>query len=196
MLKRNLLLATALLVFGAPAASFAQDNYDPWYRNNNTYRRERRNSRYNNNYSRDLRGAVNRIDRLSGPLKGDLESALDRSELNGQEREDRINQLAHDFHEAAAKFKDQFDDGRDLQKAENEAQRVLQLGARLDRFMSRQNLNGRAEDRWARISDDLRIVADSYGYRSSSYEYRDYDNNGDDPFYTRQTRDRSNRPRW
>jgi hypothetical protein len=157
------LVITTLATLGFPTLAAAQ-GYDPWYRN--------RDRRYDY-YGRDLRDSVRRVDRLSGQLKGDLDHALDRTRLDGSYREDQINRLAHDFHEAASKFKDRFDDGRDLNRAAGEARRTLELGAQLDRFISRHNLGGRVESKWAQISSDLRVIARAYGfgYYSSGDRY-------------------------
>lgn len=156
-----------MLLFGSSMTETAQAQYNPWYERgrDRDYRRERRDERrYRNDDSRYLRDSVERIDRLSGQLKDDLDSALDRSRYNGRKREDRINELAHDFHEAAAKFKDLFDNGQDMNRAAGEARRTLELGFRLDQFIRRNSPGRRVESKWAQISSDLRRVADAYSY--------------------------------
>lgn len=159
MLKQRtfLLLGIAFILFAVPASIYAQDDY---------YGRGRRDER--RDWSHDRRSLIKsaeRIDKLSGQLKGDLDDALDRSRLNGKNREDRVNELAHDFHSAAAQFKDKLDDGRNLDRAEEEARRVLDLGWQLDRIISRNDFGEKVESKWSSIRDGLRVIENAYGYR-------------------------------
>lgn len=146
-----LIVTTVLLLFSISTSGSAQ------LRNNR--------GRGRNNDVRYLRSSVERVDKLSGQLKDDIDRALDRSRLDGRNREDRVNDLARDFHEAAAQLKDRFDDGRDLDRAAGEARRVIDLGSRLDRSIGRNRLGGQVASKWSRIRSDLRAIQNAYGYR-------------------------------
>jgi hypothetical protein len=160
--RRTLLfVAAALMLLSIPAASSAQ-----WGRDRD---RDRNGRGRNDNYdTRQLVNSAKRVDRLSGQLKGEFGDALDRSRVDGRDREDRLNELMSEFHSVAAQFRDRLDNGRDLNRASREAQRVLQLGWRLDQAISRLDLTSRVENKWSQVRSDLQVIQNAYG----GYGYR------------------------
>jgi exonuclease VII large subunit len=146
----------AFMLLSIPVAGYAQDGY---------YGREHGNSRRNRNNNHYLRESVRRIDNLSGQLRNDLDRSLDRSRFDGRNREDRINNIANDFHAAASRLRDRFDDGRNPGRASQEAQRVLELGNRLDRIIGRHRLSRQVEAKWWQIKSDLRVLQNAYNRR-------------------------------
>lgn len=157
--RRTLLFLAALMVLSIPAATSAQ-----WGRDRD---RDNRGRNYNGNSQRVINSAK-RVDKLSGQLKGDFDRALDRSRYDDRNREDRLNVLMSEFHSVAAQFRDKIDNrSRDLSYAEREAQRLLQLGWRLDQVISRNRFDSRVENKWAQVRNDLQVIQDAY----SSYGY-------------------------
>src|SRR5258708_796822 len=116
-MRRLVILSStlAVLLLAIPATGFAQ-NYG------NGYGRDRS----NRNNSRYVKQSAERVDKLSGQLKNDVDRALDHSRLDGRNGEDRINSLVSDFHSAAARFRDRFDE-RNYSRAQNEANQMLSL---------------------------------------------------------------------
>ncbi|MGB7924165.1 MAG: hypothetical protein WCF57_13060 [Pyrinomonadaceae bacterium] len=147
------IVAMALMLLSIPVAGYAQGGY---------YGQGQRDNRRYRNQNRYVVESVKRIDRLSGQLKDDLDRSLDRSRFDGRNREDRINDVADDFHSAAAQLRDRFDDGRNPGRASQEARRVLELGSRLDRIISRNRFNRQVESRWLQIKSDLRVLQNAY----------------------------------
>lgn len=143
----------AMTLLALPATGLAQGYGYGYGRGDRD--RGNRNGRY-------VRQSAERVDRLSGQLKGDMDGALDRSRLNGRDREDRINNLVNDFHSAAARFRDRFDDNN-FGRAQNEANQMLSLGWQLDGIINRRNLGGRVESKWAQIRSDLQVIQNAYG---------------------------------
>jgi hypothetical protein len=47
----------------------------------------------------------------------------------------------------------------------------LQLGSRIDQFIGRQRLNYRAESDWSQIRQDLRVIADIFGFNINGGGY-------------------------
>jgi exonuclease VII large subunit len=154
------IVAMALMLLSIPVAGYAQDGYYRQDQRDNG--RDWRDHRRNRNHNRFVMESIRRIDRLSGQLKNDLDRSLDRSRFDGRNREDRINDLANDFHSAAAQLRDRFDDGRNPGRASQEARRMLELGSRLDRIISRQRFNRQVEARWWQIKSDLRVVQNAF----------------------------------
>ena len=180
------LIAAALMAIFLPLIASAQGSYDPWGRN----RDYRRNRDYDNNGSygrygnRNLRDVARRLDDRSGDFQRHLDSALDRSRYDDTRREDNINEMARQFRNAASRFRDRVND-RD--GGSNEARDLLQLGSRLDNLMARLRVDGRTQSDWSQIRQDLRTVANAYGFGYGGYGNGGYGNGGyygrDDDYY-------------
>lgn len=173
-------VATALLALCLPVLASAQGSYGRG-RNDGYYGRD---ERY---YSRTLRDAARRVSDRSRDFQRHIDEALDRSRYDDTRREDRINEIARDFRNAAGDFRDEIGDGRNINRGADEAQRLLQLAARIDRFVGRTRFNSRAASDWSQIRQDLRVIADAYGFRLNSNGGYDRDNRrGNAPWWQRQ----------
>jgi hypothetical protein len=171
-------IAAALMAVFLPVVASAQ------WGNNDRWGRDRNNGRYDNrNENRTLRDAARRVDDRSGDFQRHLDSALDRSRYDNSRREDNINQIAAEFRNAASQFRNRIGDGRDLNRGTGEAQRLLQLGSRIDRLVGRVRLDSRTQSDWSQIRQDLRVIGDLYRghYNNGGYNGRnDRRNNNDD----------------
>ena len=173
------LIATAVMALCLPLVASAQwGNNGPWNRD----RRDRDNGRYGGRYdNRTLRDAARRLDDRSGDFQRHLDSALDRSRIDDTRREDNINRLASEFRNAASRFRSRAGDGRDNYRGADEASRLLQIGSRLGRVVSRVRLDSRTASDWSQIRQDLQLVANIYGLRfddRGGYYGRDDDYSG------------------
>jgi hypothetical protein len=157
----SIVLATALMALCLPALAAAQGSYG-----------RGRNDGYGRYDNRFLRDAARRVHERSRDFQRHVDEALDRSRYDDTRREDRINDAAREFRNAASDFRDRIGDGRNLNHANNEAQRLLQLGAQIDRFISRSRLNSRAASDWAQIRQDLRLIASAFSNRYDGYDDR------------------------
>jgi hypothetical protein len=204
MINRRTLIPTifavALIALSLPALAAAQGSYDPYGGYGRDNRDNSRDDRRNNDRydQRRVRDSVKRLKDLSGDFKRHLDSALDHSRYDDSNREDRINDVARDFHDAADTLKDRADDGRNLNRSSGEARRVLQLGSRLNSFMERNQLDGRVESEWSRIRQELRLIADAYGFNWSDFDDRYYqnDNRRDNDDNRRRSNNRRNNYPW
>ena len=107
----------------------------------------------------DLRGLMDRLERDSDQFRKSVDSALDRSTLDGTRAEDRINDFVKAFEEATDRLKSRFDDNRSASATVRE---VLDRGARIDRFVSMHRLSGRVQEDWMRVRADLDELAAAY----------------------------------
>lgn len=155
------IFAAAILALCLPALAVAQGGYGYPNRNGNY-------GRYDERYVKD---SINRLDRLAKDFERDLDRSLDRSRVDGTQREDRINAQGHDFRRAVSSLKSNFGNGRDLNRSRDEAQRVLQEARQFDRIGRARNIDNRVASEWSQIQRELQIISDAYGL---SYGY----NNG------------------
>ena len=168
------IFAAAILALALPAAASAQ-----WGRNDRGY------GRYDD---RGLRDSVQRLDRLAKDFERDMDRALDHSRTNGSRREDQINNQIHQFRDAVGDLKSRVGNGRDLNRSENEARRVLQEADQIDRF-ARRGFDGRTSSEWSQIQQELRYISNVYGFGYGG-GYGDY---GRDDDWRRDRNDRNDR---
>src|SRR5215470_387575 len=113
---------------------------------------------------------LHRIEQQSDRFRSSLDSALDRSRFNGTRREDDINSFIKDFYEQTKRLRHQFDSHK---SAAPDVQAVLERASRIDEFMSRNRLSGKAQNDWSTLKTYLDELASAYnvswrweGYRS------------------------------
>ena len=198
---RRMLLAVAFVSLCLPVIAAAQGGYDPWGRGRRDERRDddyrRGGRRRDDDYRRrdeygrrSLRDTVRRVKDASKDFQKEIDRALDRGRYDDTRLEDRINEVVKDFRKAAENLDGRVDDNRDLNRSATEARRLLELGGRIDRAMTRGRIDSRITNDWSRIRQDLQTIADVYGLRFSSY--------GGDDGYRRGRYDprADNRPWW
>ena len=114
---------------------------------------------------RQLRDLARRIDDRSRDLQRDIDRALDHSRVNGTNREDRINDQARDFRDAASRFRSVAGDSNDLYRSRDEARNLLDRASQMNRVLGRVRSDGRTQSDWNQLRSDLRRVADIYNLR-------------------------------
>jgi hypothetical protein len=107
----------------------------------------------------DVKRVLKRLEEDTDRFSKSLDSALDRSVLNGTQAEDEINGYVHQFEEATDRLKDRYEDKGAAPAA---AREVLNRGQAIDRFMRRNRLGGRAESDWQIVRSDLNLLARTY----------------------------------
>jgi hypothetical protein len=169
-------IAAAILTVSLPLLASAQGGYDPYRRD-----RDNRNDRNYGYDRRTLRDAIHRVKDRSKDFERSVDSALDNSRYNGRNREDRINNEAKQFRDAANDLKSRFGNGNDLSRSANEANRLLQLGSRIENFVQRSRLDNRTMNYWYQIRQDLNVISNAYRIGGGGYgrdgDYRN-DRNG------------------
>lgn len=156
-----------------------------------------RDRRGNNDYygRNNLDAAIKNLDRNSKRFEDILDRELDRSRYDGSRREDRLNELAERFKDAADDLDDDYDGYRRMNNSASEARRLVNYGSQLDRALSRSRLtrnSSAVRSSWRNIERDLRTVARAYRirYNGNYGRNRRYDRNDR---YERDRRNRRNR---
>ena len=88
-----------------------------------------------------------------------LDSSLDRSRLDGTNREDDINSFMKDFEHETSRLYDRFKDHKSVAA---DVESVLDRASRVDGFVARQALTGKAARDWAAVRADLDELARAY----------------------------------
>jgi hypothetical protein len=109
---------------------------------------------------RQVRQVLDRIDSRTNTFRSSLDQALDASRMDGTRAEDNINRFVGDFDNAVRDLRDRLN-RRTSTTAD--VQLVLDHASRIDRFMLRRQLGGRAESDWANLRVDVAELARLYG---------------------------------
>lgn len=109
---------------------------------------------------REVEQILRRIEKQSERFKSSLDAALDRTRLNGTEREDDVNEFVKLFNNEVKRLHDRFSDHKSVVA---DVQSVLDRAARIDEFMSRSRLDRRAQEDWAQLKANLDELSQAYG---------------------------------
>ena len=108
---------------------------------------------------KEVEKILHRMENQANKFRHSLDAALDRSRLNGTNREDDINAFIKNFDEQTKRLHDRFDDHKSV-AADVEA--VLNSAASIDQFMRRQQLSERAQNDWSTLRGNLDELAEAY----------------------------------
>ena len=108
----------------------------------------------------NVRQIIRNLETDTDMFKGSLDRALDHSPLDGTRSEDEINEYVKQFEHATDKLKDKAEDQK---YAPNLAREVLIRGRSINTFMRKHQLSQDANNDWARVRNDLTLLA--HGYR-------------------------------
>ena len=168
--------AFSLLVLGIPAIASAQnrdrdrDRDDDRYGNGGYNNGGYNNGQYGNNGNYgDMRSVVRDLKRNARELQRHLDNDLDDSRYNGSRREDQLNDLARRFKDAVNRLSES-NNGRQ----DDKVQRVLDLGAQLERPLSRSGLDYHIQETWNDIRNNLQTLRNysSGGYNNNNRNNR------------------------
>ena len=108
---------------------------------------------------KEVQRILRRIENQANKLRRSLDDALDRSRLNGTNREDDINAFIKNFDEQTKRLHDRFDDNKSVAA---DVETVLNRAADIDQFMRRQRLSERAQNDWSALRTSLDELAAAY----------------------------------
>jgi hypothetical protein len=109
----------------------------------------------------NVRQIIRNLETDTDTFKKSLDRALDHSPLDGTHSEDEINEYVKQFEHATDKLKDKAEDQK---YAPNLAREVLIRGRSINSFMRKHQLGQDANNDWARVRDDLTLLAHGYNW--------------------------------
>ncbi|MGI9068633.1 MAG: YMGG-like glycine zipper-containing protein [Pyrinomonadaceae bacterium] len=107
---------------------------------------------------RTVRQLILKIDNRAGVFGNNMRTAL-ASNTYGNNREENMGNLVQEFDDSASRLRGQFDNRRSTTL---QAQEVLNIGSRIDRFMRRNTINAATTRDWTNLRLDLTQLARAY----------------------------------
>ena len=111
-----------------------------------------------------VKDLLSRIEQDTDTFRPNLDRALARSRIDGNRKEDNINQFVKDFEQATDRLRDRVNDRR---SGAADVEDVLRRASFIDSFLLRNQLNTRAEPAWQNLRRDLDDLARAYGVNSN-----------------------------
>jgi len=108
---------------------------------------------------KEVKKLMAQLKKDTGRFRKSFDSSLDRSRLNGSNREDDYNRFLKNYEDATERLYSRFKDNKSV-GADVEA--VLDGAAEIDRFMTRRLASERAVRDWDAVRQDLRRLAEAY----------------------------------
>lgn len=175
------IFALALVVLALPSITSAQgrgnrDRDDDYYGRNN-----RNDDDYYNNgrHNRNLRATIQNLKNRARNFERRIDRVDDRNDDRGYGNRNirfgNLEELSDRFARATNDLANAYGNGRDLNGSRDEARRVLDIGSQIERVLHNSRGNRQAGNEWNKISYDLRVLADTYGFGS----YNNGSRNGD-----------------
>jgi YMGG-like Gly-zipper len=107
----------------------------------------------------EIRNLIQRVETRTDSFSRNLESAMDRSSINGTAREDEVNRLVRDFEYATDQLRTRVEGRR---ATTTDARAVLDRAALIDRFLINNRLDYRVTQDWQLLRTDLDRLAAAY----------------------------------
>ena len=115
----------------------------------------------------DVEQIIKRVEERSDAFRKVIDRSLDRSALNGTNREDNINEQVKELENAIDKLRKDFDRANTWQETREQVQRVLNESDEVNAIMrrGRWRRGGVVKSEWALVRNDLNRLFGIYNLR-------------------------------
>jgi hypothetical protein len=113
---------------------------------------------------RQIQTLLDRIENRTDDFKREIDSSLDRSNIDGTRQEDSINQIIANFETATDNLKNNFSFRR---STANDVQQVMDRAMFINRFMRNNRMSATSQNLWSQIRTDLNTLAGYYQVTST-----------------------------
>lgn len=119
--------------------------------------------RNQNRYSkRDVSTIIMTLENSSDAFRRDFDRAMDQSNLNGTNAEDRFNNNVRDYENSLDSLRRQFDRTDSWWTTRNEVSSVMQRSQTVNTMMNTLPFRRNLERQWTKMRNDLNKLADTY----------------------------------
>jgi hypothetical protein len=114
---------------------------------------------------RDVQRIIDRLEKNTDAFKKAVDRQLDRSVLDGTNREDRINDRVSDLENAADRLRSRFDRSDDWRETRSDVEAVVREADRINGLFDRVRAYSRVRSSWAAVRVDVNTLARAYNVR-------------------------------
>jgi|ERR1044071_683386 hypothetical protein len=111
----------------------------------------------------EVNSIIKRVEERSDRFVRLFDRSLDRSRLDGTNREDRLNEYARNLEKALDDLRGEFDRKENYVETRPEVRRCLDIATNINVAMRNRQLGGETERQWALLRAELNTLANVYG---------------------------------
>ena len=111
----------------------------------------------------EVNSIIKRVEERSDRFVKLFDRSLDRSGINGTEREDRLNEYARNLETVLDDLRGEFDRKENYVETRPEVRRCLDIATNINVAVRSRRLGGETERQWALLRTELNTLADVYG---------------------------------
>lgn len=124
---------------------------------------QRRRSPRQRGYTKmEVNNIIKRVEERSDRFVRLFDRSLDRSRLDGTNREDRLNEYARNLEKALDDLRGEFDRKENYVETRPEVRRCLDIATNINGAMRNRRLGGETERQWALLRAELNTLANVY----------------------------------
>jgi hypothetical protein len=115
------------------------------------------------NYTKpEVKQIINNLETRLDRFRKDFDKSLDKSRLDGSDREDHLNQKAKELEKATDELRREFDARDAWIENKDEVRRCLNLAQDINTAMKNRNLGKATESNWSAVRYELNTLAKIY----------------------------------
>lgn len=119
--------------------------------------------RYAARYSkRDVSNIISRLEQSSDTFRRDFDRAMDKSNLNGSETEDRFNNIVRDFENSVDRLRREFDRSDSWWQSRNQVENMVRDSRPVNTMMTTISFRRNIERQWNQLRSNINTLADTY----------------------------------
>ncbi len=119
--------------------------------------------RYRKKYNKkQVDNIIRQLESSSNDFRRDFDRALDRSRIDGTEREDNFNARVKRFENSLDTLRGEFNRRDDWWESRNNVQQMLEAAKPVSVMMSNRRLGGNLESQWRRMRRNVNKLAGTY----------------------------------
>ncbi len=125
---------------------------------------QRRRSPRQRGYAKaEVNAFIKRVEERSDKFVKLFDKSLDRSKLDGTNREDRLNEYARNLEKTLDDLRSEFDRKENYVETRPEVRRCLDVATNINVAMRNRRLGAETERQWALLRAELNTLANVYG---------------------------------
>ncbi|MBA2647184.1 MAG: hypothetical protein H0U81_10325, partial [Pyrinomonadaceae bacterium] len=105
---------------------------------------------------------IRQLESSSNDFRRNFDRALDRSRIDGTEREDNFNSRVRRFEESLNTLRGEFNRRDDWWESRNNVQQMLEAARPVSVMMNNRRLGGNLESQWRRLRRNVNKLAGTY----------------------------------
>ena len=119
--------------------------------------------RYQNRYSKaDVSRIISKLENSSDTFRRDFDRAMDNSNLNGTNAEDRYNNNVRDYENSLDRLRREFDRNNSWWETRNDVSNVIREAQTVNNMMNSISFRRNLERQWNNMRNDINTLADTY----------------------------------